>query len=120
VHQFGFIYKITRSILYLETRINHLSNFEAIVTPFQHHKSYLFMATCSMYTKRELYSTHVVEMNFRGGRGGKKTGHDRVACSEMNKAACLFEHGRGNEPVLIADRETWNRMVLKFGARKQH
>jgi hypothetical protein len=40
--------------------------FEAIFTPFQHHKSYLFMATDSMYTKRGLYSTQGVEMNFRG------------------------------------------------------
>lgn len=38
----------------------------------------------------------------------------------MNQAACLFEHGRGHEPLLTADSEARKWMVLKFGATEQH
>jgi len=59
-------------------------NFEPIFTPLQHHKSYLFTATY-VHTKRTPQHTRC-----RNEFSRKKKWHDRVACSEMNQAACLL------------------------------
>ena len=61
-----------------------------------------------MNIKRGLQSTEGTETNFRVK---KETRYDRMTCSEINQAAYLSEYGRGNDPLLIADRETWNWLV---------